>query len=67
MVTMEIHESITMARILVAHQRRNESYRADPGFCIACGIDVEGIDHEHCKACGALSVYGIEELVTLLF
>ena len=43
-------------------QRRD----ASEGFCLACGEVQDGVEPDarkyHCEACGALKVYGAEEL-----
>ena len=62
---MQMHPSITRERVRRAVKRRITSLD-DPGFCIACGVEVSGVEpdaREHvCKACGAAAVYGAEEL-----
>lgn len=41
----------------------------NPGFCIACGLEAEGVEPDarkyKCESCGALAVYGAEELVIM--
>ena len=63
---MKLHPSITEERILEAVERHNHSLD-NPGFCIACGADAEGVEPDarkyKCKACGARAVYGAEELL----
>jgi len=52
-----------------ARQRRAFSLD-DPGFCLACGLEHEGIEPDarryKCESCGARQVYGIEELILSL-
>ena len=67
---MKIHESITEDRILEAAEGR--MYGLDnPGFCIACGADAEGVEPDaeryECGVCGARAVYGAEELLLMTF
>jgi hypothetical protein len=42
----------------------------NPGFCVACGEEAEGVEPDArrypCEACGQRSVYGAEELLILL-
>lgn len=39
----------------------------NPGFCLCCGVEVEGVEPDARKykyeACGAPAVYGAEELL----
>jgi hypothetical protein len=40
------------------------------GFCIGCGAEVCGVEPDarkyECESCGALKVYGAEELLMML-
>ncbi|HXI58321.1 MAG TPA: hypothetical protein VN903_15020 [Polyangia bacterium] len=63
-----MHPSITPQRVLDALER----YRVvldDPGFCLACGADAEGVEPDarryECETCGAREVYGAEELLMM--
>ncbi len=63
---MKMHKSITQERIFDAIERRD--YALDnPGFCIACGEDAEGVEPDACEytceACDAPKVFGAEELL----
>ena len=50
-----MHDSLTVERICEAVEQHNESLD-NPGFCIACGADVEGVEpdarRDKCEACG---------------
>jgi hypothetical protein len=63
---MKFHKSITRARVFDAVERRNSSLD-NPGFCLSCGDDVEGVEPDareyECDVCGALTVYGAEEIL----
>lgn len=63
---MKMHHSITADRVADAVERYNDSLD-NPGFCIACGVDVEGVEPDareyECECCGAKAVYGAEELL----
>lgn len=63
---MDLHESLTLARIMLAVQRRDVTLD-NPGFCIACGEEVEGCEPDareyECPECGTDTVYGAEELL----
>jgi len=63
---MKLHPSITSDRVIDAVERYNDSLD-NPGFCIACGVDVEGVEPDarkyECECCGAKAVYGAEELL----
>lgn len=66
---MKMHKSITEERILDAAERRETSLD-NPGFCVACGVDVDGVEPDarkyECECCGARSVYGAEELLMMV-
>ena len=57
---------ITVDQLLDAVERRDSSLD-NPGFCIACGIEVEGCDPDsrelECHECGEKTVYGAEEIL----
>ena len=63
---MRLHKSLTTERVLEAVHRYNTSL-SNPGFCVACGEDAEGVEPDArgycCEYCGALKVYGAEELM----
>jgi hypothetical protein len=63
---MKIHPSITVERVMEAVERHNSSLD-NPGFCVACGEDAEGVEPDarryECEVCGAKAVYGAEELL----
>lgn len=66
---MKVHPSITQTRILEAVHRYNTTLD-NPGFCIACGEEVEGVEPDarqyDCEHCGQPKVYGAEELLMRL-
>ena len=66
---MRLHPTLTLARIMAACERHVSSLD-DPGFCVACGADAEGIEPDaagyRCDACGDMAVYGAEELLLRL-
>lgn len=63
---MKPHKSVTADRIIEACERRRSSLD-NPGFCIACGADAEGVEPDarryECESCGERQVYGAEELL----
>jgi Zn finger protein HypA/HybF involved in hydrogenase expression len=63
---MKLHPSLTEDRIVEAYERHMNSLD-DPGFCIECGQDAEGVEPDArryaCEHCGAHAVYGVEELM----
>ena len=65
---MDIHPSITSARIVEAVERQMTSLD-NPGFCLACGHEADGCEPDaeryECEACGARRVYGAEQLLFL--
>lgn len=67
---LKIHPSITPERLTEALQRYNEVLD-NPGFCIRCGEEAEGVEPDatayECDACGERGVYGAEELMLMTF
>jgi len=63
---IRIHQSITRAKIIAAVQRAGRT-TDNPGFCIACGAEVGGVEPDaagdRCESCGAPGVYGAEQLM----
>jgi hypothetical protein len=63
---MEIHSSVTLKRVMDAANRRRTTLD-DPGFCLHCGADAEGVEPDaqeyECEICGETSVYGAEEIL----
>jgi hypothetical protein len=63
---MKIHKSITLKRIKEACERRMSSLD-NPGFCVKCGRDADSCEPDareyECESCGAMAVYGAEELL----
>lgn len=60
------HRSITLRRIVAAVERAARSTE-DPGFCLACGAEVGGVEGDargdRCECCGEQQVYGAEEIL----
>lgn len=63
---MKLHPKITIQAIVEA-VHRYRSTLDNPGFCLACGCEVEGVEPDareyECEACGEQEVYGAEELL----
>jgi predicted RNA-binding Zn-ribbon protein involved in translation (DUF1610 family) len=63
---MKMHKSITVERVIEAVERRYDSLD-NPGFCISCGEDAEGVEPDAreyvCEHCGEKAVYGADELL----
>ena len=66
---MKIHPTITATRLTDAVQRSHETLD-NPGFCIKCGAEVEGVEPDarryECESCGEAGVYGAEELLMMV-
>lgn len=63
-----IHKSITADRVTAACMQR--LYTLDnPGICLACGEDAEGVEPDAerytCEHCGKKWVYGADQLLIL--
>jgi predicted amidophosphoribosyltransferase len=67
---MKMHKSVTPERIMEACERHLSSLD-NPGFCIECGADAEGVEPDAeiyiCEACGFPAVYGAEQLMFMVF
>lgn len=63
---VHVHTNITRDAIVDA-VKRGMFGLDNPGFCISCGIDVEGVEPDareyECECCGERTVYGAEELL----
>jgi hypothetical protein len=66
---MKIHPSITVDRVADAVER-HMTILDNPGFCIACGEDAEGIKADarryKCESCGERAVFGADELFLMM-
>lgn len=66
---MTVHASITLDRVAEAVENAQSSLD-NPGFCLACGEDAEGCEPDareyECECCGAMQVYGAEEMLIML-
>jgi len=60
-----VHGSISPDRVMEACNRRGSGLD-NPGFCISCGSDAEGVEPDatgyECGICGEPCVTGAEEL-----
>ena len=63
---MKVHSNVTVDRVVEAVESAQASLD-NPGFCIVCGADAEGVEPDarkyECEACGEPGVYGAEELL----
>lgn len=61
-----VHQTVTPERVQEAIERYAASLD-NPGFCLACGADAEGVEPDAsrytCEACEAPAVYGASELL----
>jgi len=62
----KLHPSVTLDRVVETVERKMSSLD-DPGICIACGEDSDGVEPDArnypCEACGEKAVFGAEELL----
>jgi hypothetical protein len=60
------HPSVTADRIVAAVEASRRTLD-NPGICICCGADAEGVEPDareyECEVCGEPGVYGAEELL----
>lgn len=60
---------VTLDQIIAAVERSRTTLD-NPGFCLACGAEVEGVEPDarkyECEVCGAHKVYGAEELLLMM-
>ncbi len=63
---MKIHQEVTLERVTEAVERGHSSLD-NPGFCIRCAAEAEGVEPDarkyECESCGEFGVYGAEELL----
>ena len=63
------HKSLTDDAIMAAVERRMTELD-NPGFCLICGCENEGVEPDACnytcEACGAEQVFGAEELMLVI-
>lgn len=61
-----LHPSVTVDRVVAAVERSHCSLD-NPGFCLLCGEEAEGVEPDarryECESCGENAVYGAEELL----
>jgi hypothetical protein len=66
---MKIHPTVTATRVADAVQRSQQTLD-NPGFCIKCGAEAEGVEPDarryECESCGEAGVYGAEELLIMM-
>lgn len=64
--TAPVHPSVTVERVVADVERHNTTLD-DPGICLACGEDAEGVEpdarHYTCDYCGVNAVFGVEEVL----
>jgi hypothetical protein len=67
---MIFHPSITREKVSEA-VRRYDTSLDNPGFCNACGAEVDGCEpdmrHGECELCGEREVFGAMELLFWMF
>lgn len=65
----KLHPSLTLERVMAAVERHNTSLD-NPGFCIACGQEVDGVEPDarryECEFCEEKAVFGAEELLLMI-
>jgi hypothetical protein len=63
---IKVHASVTEDRIIAAVETTRQSLE-NPGICIRCGADAEGVEPDarkyECESCEERGVYGAEELL----
>jgi hypothetical protein len=63
---MKLHPAITKRAIIDACERHNNGLD-NPGFCIACGEETDGVEPDArdypCEHCERSAVFGAEEIL----
>lgn len=63
--SLKLPRGLTLQRICDAIEQGRATL-GNPGFCLACGAEVEGVEPDareyECELCGESQVYGAEEL-----
>lgn len=63
---MKIHPDVTLDRVTEAVERAHSSLD-NPGSCICCGAEAEGVEPDarkyECESCGQHGVFGAEALL----
>jgi len=63
------HPEVT-TNAIVAAVERHQTTLDNPGFCLSCGAEVEGVEPDarryECECCGERQVYGAEELMIMV-
>lgn len=66
---MKLPKGLTVKKIMAAAEGRLTRLE-DPGFCIGCGAQHEGVEPDArrytCERCGEAKVYGAEELALMV-
>lgn len=66
---MKMHKSITADRVMAACERSMTSLD-NPGFCVRCGGEADGVEPDACRyvceLCGEPGVYGAEQLMLMV-
>jgi len=64
----KIHDTITLTRVMDACHRYDTTLD-NPGFCLACGVEVEGVEPDaseyECEVCHERRVYGASEILIM--
>ena len=62
-----LHRTRVTAEQIIETVKRRRTTLDDPGFCLACGTEVNGVEPDareyECDACGELQVFGCEEIL----
>lgn len=66
---MKMHPTITLDRVMEAVDRYN-TVLDNPGICLACGADHDGIEPDACgyicEECEEPQVYGASEILIMI-
>lgn len=68
-MALKMHASITPYLVAEAVRRRMQSLD-NPGFCLACGLEVDGVEPDaenyECESCGEHQVWGADQILVEL-
>lgn len=67
--TYQTKKGVTQHRAVMTEAEYRTARNEDGGLCLACGQEASGVEPDarrcQCESCGAMKVYGIEEMLMM--